>query len=148
MRSQIIMACKLVDYSTTDTEPDTNNETNDANDVKKRSSTSRPMTWKQNINKKKRCHAEAYKSKRGTEMPPRTMGPPCTSNFCKQSSSRQCNNFTEKDRQEIFDYFWSYPDWRLKMNYVRFLVDKTEIKQKIHLKIQEDTPRSFTICRR
>jgi hypothetical protein len=50
--------------------------------------------------------------------PERSMGPPCTSDFCKNSAVRRCDEFTEGNRNNIFEAFWQTIDWSQRKIYV------------------------------
>lgn len=61
--------------------------------------------------------------------PPRKMGPKCSSEFCKNSSTRHCYEFSEKLRQEIFNFFWQQLNWRERKVYVCDLIKLYSPKQ-------------------
>lgn len=59
----------------------------------------------------------------GYERRERKIGDPCISAFCKNSSKRNCEKFTLKQRQILFQKFWKQ-DWSEKNIYVSSLVTK------------------------
>lgn len=71
----------------------------------------RPTThmWKREVVKEKRLKGESYKNTMGQERPPKTMGPPCTSQHCLRSKKQSCELLTEEERTDIFNNFWSMP---------------------------------------
>lgn len=54
--------------------------------------------------------------------PPRKMGAKCSSEFCKNSSARQCYEISEKSREEIFNFFWQKLTWTERQVYVCDLI--------------------------
>lgn len=71
--------------------------------------------------RKKRSNGEKYTSKKYQtidglkiqvikEIGERKMGERCSSSRCL--SNYHCSQFTEEDRQEIFDSFWKNLDWK------------------------------------
>lgn len=61
--------------------------------------------------------------------PPRKMGPKCSSEFCKNSSTRHCYEFSEKLREEIFNFFWQQLNWNERKIYVCDLIKLYAPKQ-------------------
>lgn len=61
--------------------------------------------------------------------PPRKMGAKCSSEFCKNSSTRHCNEFSEKLREEIFNFFWQQLTWIERKIYVCDLIKFCPTKQ-------------------
>lgn len=64
--------------------------------------------------------------------PPRKMGPKCSSEFCKNSSKRDCYEFDEKFRNEIFNFFWQQLNWPERKVYVCDLIKVDATKIDIH----------------
>ena len=63
-------------------------------------------------------------------MPARSIGPPCSSPFCRKSNIRQCNGICEAMRVEMFNQFWlDLKGWEVRKQYVSTLVDRIPIKQ-------------------
>lgn len=60
----------------------------------------------------------------------RKIGLGCKSGICSKSSTRNCSEFSEEKRQEIFNYFWNELDWKGKKKYVRSLVDSVPPKRR------------------
>lgn len=90
----------------------------------------RPDMWKRELIKEKRLKGENYKNPMGQERPPKTMGPPCTSQHCLKSEKRSCELLTEEHRTDIFNNFWSMPFWETRKLYIQTLVQNVPIKQK------------------
>lgn len=90
----------------------------------------RPHTWKREVIKEKRLKGERYRNTKGQERPPKTMGPPCTSQHCLRSKKRSCELLTEEDRTIIFNNFWSMPSWETRKLYIQTLVENLPIQQK------------------
>lgn len=61
--------------------------------------------------------------------PPRKMGPKCSSEFCKNSSTRHCYEFSEKFREEIFNFCWQQLNWSERKVYVCDLIKLNSPKQ-------------------
>lgn len=88
---------------------------------------------KRNLCIKQRMRGQQYigrsKNKEGfCQIPPRVLGPSCTSHFCEKSSNRNCSSFNETIRMEIFETFWEM-SWEQKKLYVRGLINCIEIKR-------------------
>ena len=99
---------------------------------KKRNRKAEPTTWERNINKRLRMEGKEYKSvkrdasktynvvnKNARSLLPRN----CSKRCEKRSKGRMCTQFTEKDRDEIFEGFWKNMDWDSKRVFVIGLVD-------------------------
>lgn len=83
---------------------------------------------KQNKQKQLRMEGKAYVSKRKKDgesvtKQPRAVGPRCTSNACKKSSSRLCSEINEEARKKVFDEFWQHMNWAQRKQYVAGQVD-------------------------
>lgn len=106
-----------------------------------------PSNWKANVQKKRRMQGKSYvgKSQNGGEVAkePRNMGPGCESAACRKSSKRFCNVITEKDRQDIFQFFWQRMDWDERKIYVAGLVDSTPVERR--RSAAENSRRSTTL---
>lgn len=61
---------------------------------------------------------------------PRKIGPKCSSDYCKYSSKRQCNEFTETMRNDIFNFFWNELNWNQRKVFVSDLVKLNPVKQR------------------
>ena len=79
--------------------------------------------WAQNVLKNKRLKGEDYKNKNGQEKEKSSLGPPCTSEFCKKSSLCSCELIKE-NRKFIFNKFWSIGSWMERHLYIQTLVVK------------------------
>lgn len=66
----------------------------------------------------------------------RTLGPPCTSSFCKRSTKRQCARFTEMIRGRIFDRFWKTLGWDERKAFVIESVDIMQPKRRTCLDVK------------
>lgn len=64
----------------------------------------------------------------------------CSSNVCLKSKKRFCSDFTEEQRQTIFDNFWN-ASWEEKETFVLGTALVTEVKRKT---TEENTRRSKT----
>ena len=85
------------------------------------------MAWKQNVPKSQRLKGKAYTSLTGKEIGEKVLGPPCSSEYCKKSSLRNCCSFNEDQRRWIFNKFWSMSSWSERRLYVHTLVEKVRI---------------------
>jgi len=63
----------------------------------------------------------------------------CSSNVCLKSKNRFCSDFTEEQRQNIFDHFWN-ASWEEKETFVLGTVLVTEVKRKT---TEENTRRNL-----
>lgn len=85
------------------------------NKKKAKKGQSDPQSWYKNKNKALRMQGKKYMGTRKNRVTqqteynvtkgPRVMGPRCCSGACKKTPKRQCTEFSEDGRQEIFDYF-------------------------------------------
>lgn len=98
-----------------------------------------PENWKRNSNQSLRMKGKGYLGYRRTpnkhifhdvNRKARDMGPTCTNISCKKSSKRMCHRFSDEDRLNIFNYFWSTLNWDQKKMYVNMLVNKVPVKQR------------------
>ena len=96
----------------------------DETQVHKHKKCADPGKWKESVQKEKRLKGETYKNKKGTEVPAKSMGPPCTSSFCRKSKRRKCQSLTEEHRKEIFERFWGMASWEERRSYINRLVHK------------------------
>lgn len=93
--------------------------------------------WDVNVQKFKRSKGEEYKGLNREEgkwtfnkkRNARQLKPSCLCKQSRQKSKLNCNLLTEKDRQVIFQNFWS-KSWAEKKEYVRSLVDLGPVKQR------------------
>ena len=85
--------------------------------------------WQQNQAKTKRLRGEQYENRSGIEVPSRKVGMPCRSDYCKNSSKRNCECVTAEDMQYLFDSFWSMSSWDERQTYIKAHVEKYETKQ-------------------
>lgn len=60
----------------------------------------------------------------------RKLGARCSSETCKRSSKRKCNEITEATRTQIFSAFWHNLSWEERKVYVANLVSKQETIRK------------------
>jgi len=85
----------------------------------KRHKRPRSHMWKRQVIKEKRLKGESYKNATGQERQPKTMGPPCTSQYCCDG----CELLSGEDRTDIFNKFWSMPSWETRKLYIQTLVE-------------------------
>lgn len=99
----------------------------DMSDGRRRKKKADPKQWKKNLNKRLRMEGRAYlgydaprgeKVQHNKNRPERSMGPPCTSDFCNKSAVRRCDEFTEDNRNNVFEAFWKSMDWSQRKSYV------------------------------
>lgn len=117
-------------------EVSTNNDitTNDRQRAKK----SLPENWKRNSNYSLRLEGKAYLGYRRIQKnifhdvlrKPRGMGSTCTNISCEKSTKIMYHKFSDQDRLNIFNYFWSTLNWDEKKMYVNMLVNKVPVKQR------------------
>ena len=88
-----------------------------------------PNTWKKFQPTIKRLKGQAFSSNTGKEIPEKTMGIPCTSEFCRKIKLRACNEIPGQERSKIFKKFWNMSSWEERRSYVQTLVHKVEVKQ-------------------
>ncbi|CAG9833313.1 unnamed protein product [Diabrotica balteata] len=90
------------------------------------------LIWKRQESKTKREKGETYDGLRKNEegkwmidvaKPPRQMKPFCNCKMSEKSKKIKCRNFTEEDRQHIFNQFWQNMSWAEKKVYISSLVD-------------------------
>lgn len=95
--------------------------------------------WKKKRNEKLREKGKEYfgysRSRNGSVKqdsmrPERNMGQACNSRFCRKSSKRQCDAFSEEKRKELFEHFWSSLSWDQKKIYVCSHVSRAETQKK------------------
>lgn len=119
----------LSDVENTINELQSNSEVfhGDMSEGRRRRKKADPEQWKKNLNKRLRMEGKAYlgydapkgeKIQHNKNRPERSMGPPCTSDFCKKSAVRRCDEFTENNRNHIFESFWKTMDWSQRKIYV------------------------------
>ncbi|KAG4073204.1 hypothetical protein HA402_013469 [Bradysia odoriphaga] len=70
----------------------------------------------------------ASKVVQDTVRPARNQGPSCFSSFCRKSSLRHCNLFTDDERAVLFEDFWEM-SWQQKQMYVCQLMEEDDVKQ-------------------
>lgn len=111
--------------------------------------------WKAEIEKRKRLLGEAYlgfqttKTDNSTkkllckERPARQQGPTCSSSHCRRSKLRHCEMFSEGDRKDLFNMFWSELDWHQKRVYILSSTEK--VPTKVITSKQEVSYRSETL---
>lgn len=74
----------------------------------------------------------------------RSLGPACDSPFCERSTKRQCAQFTEEIRQNIFDRFWKILGWDERK---AFIIESVDIMQpKRRTCIDEKSSRRGVTC--
>ncbi|XP_033958971.1 uncharacterized protein [Pseudochaenichthys georgianus] len=93
-----------------------------------------PSKWRQNKQKQLRMEGKSYVSKRkkdGEEVikQPRSIGPRCTSNACKKTTNRLCNEINEEARKKMFDDFWEHMNWAQRKLYVAEQVDRDPVER-------------------
>lgn len=118
---------------------------------RKRRKTADPKDWMDFKNKKRRELGENYagwtklkgeKGVRGAPRSERKMGPTCNSNHCKKT--RDCQKFTERDREVMFNFFWKKMNWDQKKVYVTSLVSSVAPKRRTVEKT-ENNRRNYTL---
>lgn len=60
--------------------------------------------------------------------PARELKPTCTSSTCRRSKERKCELFSEADRKQLFNQYWTSLDWQQKRVYVLSSVEKVPTK--------------------
>lgn len=68
------------------------------------------------------------KIKHNVMRPARKLQPTCTSTFCMKASNRFCSNFSDNQRLQIFNHFWSV-SWDEKKTYVSSMVTMNQRKR-------------------
>ena len=113
--------------------------------------------WKSSTIKEKRLKGEAFRNRKGKEREAKSIGQPCTSEYCRKSTLRSCQSLSDEQRRSIFARFWSMKTWEERRSYVHALVNTVDIKQKssqasrrsssrlYHLKLGDAT--SFPVCK-
>lgn len=102
------------DFDNGNPESDESTSTVEEN-VKTRKRTRNPADWKRNISKKLRNCGKEYRSlHNGKLIPARKILPPCK-NTCKLKCTAK---FTQEDREQLFNYFWSLGDLERQRNFI------------------------------
>lgn len=72
-----------------------------------------PSQYRGNISKRNRMTGKEYvgyivekKIIQKTNHPPGLLGDPCMAAYCKNSSKRKCQDFSENSREKLFTDFW------------------------------------------
>ena len=94
------------DESSTEEEQDTMNKTDEQERMSCRGKKAAPETWGKNVQKIRRRDGLNYTTSSKKEKPARSIGKPCTSNFCLESEKRQCNILNQQIRTAIFENYW------------------------------------------
>jgi hypothetical protein len=93
--------------------------------------------WQKNKNRQQRMRGEAYcstiKECRSNDFiirEPRSLKPRCTSEKCRTSKSRCCEQFSDGERYQIFSHFWNDLDWNQRKAYVGGLAIAQDVKRR------------------
>ena len=99
-----------------------------------------PETWNENIMKKRRNSGEAYVTKKGKNIPEKTM------NALEGHNCRiRCNEkISLEQRHEIFDSFWGLSDYNAQNAFIIGSVELKTIKRKRHRKNPDVSRREKT----
>lgn len=89
----------------------------------KRHKNPRSHMWKRQMMKEKRLKGESYQDAKGKERQPKTMGPPCRSQYCLRSTKRSCELLCGEERTDILKKFWSMPSWETRKLYIQALIE-------------------------
>lgn len=104
--------------------------------TRKRKKIANKLEWKSVANRNNRMKGVQYMGMENnniSEKPCRKLGVACSSKYCEKSVARNCLQFTESMRREIFGAFWEM-SWDQKRLYVTNLakfVEKKEFSPKI-----------------
>ncbi|CAG4958826.1 unnamed protein product [Parnassius apollo] len=93
---------------------------------RRRQRLAQPESWKKSITKRLRMEGKeyvGYKRPKGEKVQSqirnqRVLGPKCSSDFCRNSKLRCCDEVGDDDREKIFRQFWSNMDWHQRKVYV------------------------------
>ena len=105
---------------------------NQAETNKRRNKRALHERWKKNITKKSRMTGEKYqgyqRSKngivtKGVPRPARQISVKCISEACKKMKNRRCSQFSDNERNTIFNNFWKQMNWDEKRVYVTSNID-------------------------
>ncbi|XP_029361268.1 uncharacterized protein LOC115045619 isoform X2 [Echeneis naucrates] len=93
-----------------------------------------PSVWKQNKQKQLRMEEKANFGKRKKDgeivtKEARAVGPRCTSNACKKTLNRLCNEINEESRKKVFHEFWQHMNWTQRKLYVAGQVDRDTVER-------------------
>lgn len=110
----------------------------DMKEGRKRSINADSNVWKRNKNKMLRMEGNSYlgytrkngKVEQNKMREERTLGPTCTSKLCQSSKLRQCSEFSEKMREDLFFCFWKESTWDQRKIFVASHVNRTATKRK------------------
>ncbi|KAJ2937829.1 hypothetical protein O0L34_g17804 [Tuta absoluta] len=117
----------------------------------KRHHLARKDEWSKNKAKHKRMLGEEYLGYRKAPneplqqdqiRPARELGETCTSNYCKKSKFRGCDQFDEDTRKRLHYYFWKNLTWNERKIYVRGLVIRRPTTR--HTKRDTESRRAVT----
>lgn len=85
----------------------------------------------------KKCDAKTGRRSYGRAVrEQRSLGPPCTSAFCKRSTKRQCSRFSQTVRQNIFDIFWKTLGWDERKAFITQSVDLMQPKRRTCIDVE------------
>lgn len=106
--------------------------------------------WAKNNSKKLRMEGKEYLGYRrdsngprfkvlhDTMRPARSIGPRCTSNFCKKSKLRGCDSIPEEERNLLFSNYWNNMTWEQRK---QFVISNVQVCPKKQTKSKESTSR-------
>ena len=100
---------------------------------------SAPKTWIQNVRKQLRQSGQAYKNRKGENVPCKSV---TTRKDCLNSCKFKCRqHISDEERAHIFSDFWSMDDSQKKHFYSR---TTERLQKKRHRTINENSPKTYS----
>ncbi|CAG9791489.1 unnamed protein product [Diatraea saccharalis] len=96
------------------------------------------MEGKEYLGYRRDSKGPKFKVLHDTVRPARTIGPQCTSEFCKKSKLRGCDSIPEDERITLFSNYWNNMTWEQRKQYV---ISNVRVCPKKQVKSKESSSR-------